>query len=418
MVRMSLMGNPGKAVDFAPMHRRLASLLDDELSRPTADASRLAGALRVAASVHPPVRLLLADAARNLAQAGRCASAIHGGALRALVDSQDKRATSALKAALAADDCGGLATFSAAGFSRDPALAAPLAKAASSSKAMVAFGAEFARFVRRESSGERLAGLAPRIKESHRIALCVELFVPYVRGRAEAKERVVTSSEGFSAALKVLRDAERHLGRWLVLAEVATQSGDLSPLAEARHHSEAGADSAQSAWKLVAWALEGRAEPPSARPTVELVARLSDRPSADRDTTFLFRMARAKVASAKPMLEGLMRAPSSTRQVEAALDVSVRAAHCLALHYARPDVAPWMAELGSTRSDSRAGLVAAALADLGDGDRARAFAEAARSSDDPSALVWAALVEDKLAGRRRELVTEESFRRLQWGWVE
>jgi len=56
-------------------------------------------------------------------------------------------------------------------------------------------------------------------------------------------------------ALGVLRSAERHLGRWLVLAEVAVKAGDRSPLDEAKQKSEVGPPSARAAWSLVHWAL-------------------------------------------------------------------------------------------------------------------------------------------------------------------
>ena len=77
------------------------------------------------------------------------------------------------------------------------------------------------------------------IKESHRIALCVELFVPLARS-APVPVHV-------GPALAVLRGAERHLGRWLVLADVAAKAGDLGPLEEAVSKSQVGPSSARSA---------------------------------------------------------------------------------------------------------------------------------------------------------------------------
>ena len=115
--------------------------------------------------------------------------------------------------ALAADECGGTPALAAACFSRDPQLAGPLAKIAASRQSHLAFAAETARVARRESNGAHLTALAPMIKESHRIALCTELFVPLARSAP------VPAFVG--PALGVLRGAERHLGRWLVLAEVA-----------------------------------------------------------------------------------------------------------------------------------------------------------------------------------------------------
>jgi len=122
--------------------------------------------------------------------------------MRSIAEAEDRQATSLLKTALAAEEAGGTAALSAACFSRDPALAGPLAKVAASRQSHLAFAAEIARVARRESNGAHLAGLAPMIKESHRIALCVELFVPLTRGAP------VPAFVG--PALAVLRGAERH----------------------------------------------------------------------------------------------------------------------------------------------------------------------------------------------------------------
>src|SRR5262249_40255997 len=162
---------------------------------------------------------------------------------------------------------------------------------AASRQSHLAFGAETARVCRGESNGAHLAAIAPMIKESHRIALCVDLFLPLAR-TAPIPVHV-------GPALGVLRGAERHLGRWLVLADVAVKAGDDGRLVEARQKAQVGPASARAAWALVAWALAqtqagssrepGGSSPsqsananagvgvptPSTRPTVELVARLS-----------------------------------------------------------------------------------------------------------------------------------------------
>ena len=106
---------------------------------------------------------------------------IYGACLRTLAEAEDRNVPALLKRALAADDAGGNATLSAACFCKDPSLAAPLAKLAASRQSHLAFGAETARVCRRESNGAHLTAIAPMIKESHRIALCVELFVPLAR---------------------------------------------------------------------------------------------------------------------------------------------------------------------------------------------------------------------------------------------
>ena len=71
--------------------------------------------------------------------------------------------------------------------------------------------------------------------------MCVELFVPLVRAMPVAKH--------VGPALSVLRGAERHLGRWLVLAEVAVRAGDLTPLEEAQGRAVSGPSSSRaSTW--------------------------------------------------------------------------------------------------------------------------------------------------------------------------
>jgi hypothetical protein len=257
--------------------------------------------------------------------------------------------------------------------------------------------------------------------------MCTELFVPLARGTVLAKH--------VGPALGVLRGAERHLGRWLVLAEVAVRAGDMSPLEEAQTRAEAGPASSRAAWSLVAWALRetdalarGAAQPPApvTRPTLELVARLSDRPSADRDTTFLFRMARAGAASARPMLEGLVRAlPLSD-------EPSLRAAVCLVRDSQREDLCDALSQvaMGGKREELR-GMATAALWDashrLGD-DRAASMRARARNVADDMAtsrvvgnIAWGALVRAAAKagpGAGETLLAETPFRWIQWGWLE
>jgi hypothetical protein len=321
-----------------------------------------------------------------------------------------------LKAALGADEAGGTPALSAACFSRDAALAAPLAKIAASRQSHLAFGAEIARVARRESNGAHLTSLAPMIKESHRIALCTELFVPLARSAP------VPAVVG--PALGVLRGAERHLGRWLVMADVAVRAGDRTPLDEALQKATVGPQSARAAWSLVAWALADVSSVapiphPATRPTVELVARLSDRPSADRDTTFLFRLAAAGAPVAKPMLETLARA------VPLADDVSIRASLYLARDYGRDDLREALLEAATAgkREDLR-GLALAAMWDAGMHDRARALAEDVLTSKTLGNVAWATLVRAAAARASRtdaehgQVLTETPFRWIQWGWLE
>jgi len=246
---------------------RLEAELAAALRRRLPSESKLAGALRALFPLSASVRNMAGEAALVLFRRGSYDRELYASAVRALAEGGDKRAASLLKGALSTDEGGGLATLSAACFSRDASLAAPLAKLAGCRHAHLAFGAEVARMARGESNGAHLSTLAPKIKESHRIALCVEIFLPLTRAPSLPRQ--------IGPALAVLRDAERHLGRWLVLAEVATRATDPTPLSEAQKKALNGAPSSRAAWSLVAWALTPNAPPPPTRPTVELVARLS-----------------------------------------------------------------------------------------------------------------------------------------------
>jgi hypothetical protein len=321
-----------------------------------------------------------------------------------------------------------------------------LAKWAACRQSHLAFGAELARVARGESTGAHLAALAPMIKESHRIAMCVELFVPLVRAQP------IPADVG--PALTVLRGAERHLGRWLVLGEVAVKAGDMTPIAEAGPRADTGPSSARAAWSLVLWALrqtaaasqataapadaKGAVDAPQTRPTLELVARLSDRPSADRDTTFLFRMALARAAVAKPMLEAL------ARPLPLGDEVSLRAAMCLARDYGRIELREALLEAALTaKREEVRGLATAALWDacapfahdgapVQDADGAKRYRDRAREiADDLVAskvvgnVAWGVLLRTAARGGNgfggndvAPLVTETPFRWIQWGWLE
>jgi hypothetical protein len=346
------------------------------------------------------------EAALVLYRRGSFDRELYASTVRSLAESGDKRAAVLLKGALSTDEGGGLATLSAACFSRDSALAAPLAKLAGCRHAHLAFGAEVARMARGESNGAHLSALAPKIKESHRIALCVELFLPLTRGPALPRQ--------IGGALAVLRDAERHLGRWLVLAEVAARATDPNPLSEAQRKAESGPPSSRAAWSLVAWALAPEAPAPTTRPTVELVARLSDRPSADRDTTFLFRLAAARAPAARPMLEGLAK---SNPLID---EVAVRAAMHLARDHGKTELRKAISEVALGKRDEVRGVAAAALWDLGEKELAKKTAERAEDSRFISSMTWGALVTAASVGKfcPQAVLAEPTFRRVQWGWVE
>lgn len=408
------MGRGANGQAFAAIARRLEGEIDTALKRPPDAEPRLAGVARALAPACAAVRTALADAAQGLAKRGAFDRELFVAAIRALVEAQDKRGVAILRGALGSDTAGGLAALSAACFTTDAALSAPLAKAASNPKVPIAFAAEVARLARGETNGARLLALAPRIKESHRIDLCIEVFLPLVRGPA--------LPVAIAPALRVLRDAERHLGRWLVLAEVAARAGDPGPLADARANSTSGPDSSRAAWSLVAWALDPCGPLPATRPTVELVARLSDRPSAHRDMSFLFRMGDARAPTAKPMLEALARPAAHADEPDAGRvfrdEVALRAGACLARSYGRADLADLVGQAASGKREELRGVATAALWDTGERPAALRSAEELSAAKSLSAQAWGALVRAAAADQDEPMLIEPTFRRLQWGWVE
>jgi hypothetical protein len=386
---------------------RLESDLGAALRRKPAHEAQLGGALRVLAPYSHRLRKAILDAVETMVQRGSYQRPLYAATVRALGEMQDKRAIGALRTALSADDAGGLSTLSAACFTNDAALAEVLARLATSRHPQLACAAEVARVARRESNGAHVASVAPKIKESHRIALCVELFVPLL-WRAPMPVAI-------APALAVLRDAERHLGRWLVLAEIAVRAGDPRPLDEARQRAREGPSSARAAWAMVAWALGGDHGSTPARPTLDLIARLSDRPSADRDPTFLFRLAEARVPEARAMLENLTKTPGLTHASGA------RAALYLIRDHERRDLCDELGDLArNSRREALRGLAAAALYDAGDERTSLALGAELSSSKQLSTSIWGNLLTAAGAGRllTRSVVQEPTYRRVQLGWVE
>jgi hypothetical protein len=385
---------------------RLDAEVRSALRRKPAHELRLAGALRALARYSSRLESGLADAFETTVRRSSFGRPLYAALARSLSELENERALLALGRALDTDEAGGLAGLSAAALSRSSVLSEPLAKLAASRHPHVALAAEVARIARRESNGAHATSVAPKIKEAHRIALCQEVFVPLLWQPP--------LDIGIAPALAVLRDAERHLGRWLVLGEVAARSGDAAPLEEAKQHAREGSSGARAAWALVAWALDrGRGEPP-VRPNVELVTRLSDRPSANRDTTFLFRLAEAKVEGARPMLEGLVKAR------EPATEQSVRAALYLARDYGVERCKEQLFDvMRNPRREPLHGLAAAALFDLGNQREALDASNVAAKTAKIPALAWAAVIRAGASGvERGPLVKEPRFRWIELGWVE
>jgi hypothetical protein len=396
-----------------PFEREVVDRLREEvmasLRRKSPNERRLAGVTR-ALAVHSQIaRALLAEAGDTLSQKKAFDRELFVAAVRGLGELGDRRAVALVKTGVDHDESA-TAALCAASWLSDPSLAPVLNKAATQRSAHIAFTAELARVIRGESPGAHLRGLAPKIKESHRISLCAEVLVPVAR--------IQRVPPGVQYALEVLRDAERHLGRWLVMAEVAVHGGDLKPIQEAREKSNEGPGGARAAWAYVAWALDPGSSPPVARPTTELVARLSDRPSADRDTKFLFRLAQAGVKTTKQLLETFARDLAKGED-----DDAVRAASYLIRDHNREDLVAPLIEVAKTgKRDELRGLATAALWDAGRRDPARELAKdliATKAGLFSSA--WATLVLLADAGRihsSHAVAHEPAVRWIQAGWLE
>jgi hypothetical protein len=366
---------------WGPVLERLTREVTAALRRRPPAEERLAGALRAVGAWSEQGLALLADAAVTLARRGAFDRPLFLGSLRALVEAGDPRAAEVLRVALAAEDVA-LGAVGAACFADDKGLAAPLVRAASNRSPQIAFAAELARLRRGESTGGSLAALALRLKEASRIELCSEVFWPLLR--VAPLDRVVTP------ALAVLREAERHLGRWLLLAELAVRAGDEAPRLHAEELARQGPVSARSAWSLAAWALSLAPAPPNLKSPLDALMRLSDRPTNERDLSFFFRLAEAQERQLQGPLEG---AAGRLPQGE---DDSIRAAFFLIRDHGQEDLRAKLRGVLRVRREGSWGLAAAALYDLQD-QGAEELARRCLSARSLTAVAWGGLVLASLA---------------------
>jgi hypothetical protein len=197
------------------------------------------------------------------------------------------------------------------------------------------------------------------------------------------------------------------------LAEFAQLAGEYSVSKTAEAMVSGGAASTRAGWSLVAWALDPSVVNCEVRPNLELIARLSDRPSSARDLSFLFRMADAQLSSAKSMLEGLVKQRSQRA------DLAVRASLYLARDYGLDECLRFLiTKAKSTQDEEIRGLAIAVLFDV-----APSLLDGVRLALDRSrqlkTAVWSAMVRLALAeGTGERLVTEANYRRLQLGWPD
>lgn len=377
---------------------RLARDVTAAITRRTAAEAKLAGAVRVLGPFLPELSAALSDACARLLRRKSSARPLFVAGVGALLTAGHEDGPSLAEMGLAASDEVPLGLCAAAAQSSAPELEEVLARLSSGRHAHLAYGAELARVARGASRGARLGEIGPRLRESSRVALINEVIVPLVGG----PKLVATVAPG----LAILRNAERHLGRWLVIAELAHRAGDLGPLEEAESRSRSGPSSTRVSWSLLAWALRG-GPAPKVRPTFDLLARLSDRPTAQKDMTFLHRLGGARSPEAAALLESMI----GDRPL-AELD-AVRAARALALGYDHGTARDRLIEAAESKREAVRGPATAALYDLGEKARATELAEPLAAARAVGSFAWGALVRLAVGGRvSGPLLTEPVARAL------
>ncbi len=381
-----------------PTAARLARDVSSAATKKASTELRLAGAVRVLGPLLPEASAAISGACARLARRGAWARPLLVAGIGALLDAGHEDGVALAESGLASPEAAPLGLCAAVARSRARGLEPPLLRLASGRHPHLAYAAELALVARGSSPGARLAELGPRLRESSRVALVDEVVVPLLAGPP--------LSAAAAAHLSILRDAERHLGRWLALAELAHRAGDGAPLLEAESRSRAGPSATRASWSLLAWALRG-GPPPGVRPTFDLLARLSDRPTAKKDLTFLHRLGDARAPGVEALLVSTMGAGPLTD-----LD-GVRAARALALRYAHDGARARLVEAAEGRREAARGPATAALYDLGDTARAVELAGRLLEARALAPFAWGALVRLAADGRTsRPLLTEVSARAL------
>lgn len=405
-----------RAAYWVKLDDRLAESVEKALKRkPTAEA-RLAAAIRAASDRtgrSPKLTRALVDTAEVLIAREAFSRPLYGAAIRTLAEDGHPKAAALLTKAMQGAEGGGLHTMAAATKCSAPKLCEPLARVAASPKAHMAFAATLVMRMRGEARAGQLLSSVARIKESARIDLCTELLSPMLHSGA-----LPSLPPSTAAPMKVLRDAERHLGRWLVFARGALAAGDRSAVEEAATRAREGSQSSRTAWELLAWAIDETEPPPETRPSAEVIARLSDRPTSEKDMSFLFRLASVRSAGARSMLEGLCRG---------ALDgpSSMRAAAALASHYGdRRGVDRLRKIADGDGPRDRVGLAVASLWDAGERREAIERAAELHGARNLPCAIWGGLVvamerePEGDARRQSRVIDEASFRRLEAAMVQ
>ncbi len=341
------------------------------LARRSRGEEKLAGTLLHLALERDGAVDLAADAALRLGRRGAVTRPLFVASMRAVVARKHDATADVLEMALLAKDPT-LSALSCAAGSVDDRLT-PILSSFVMRSPHLAFAAELARVSRGESQGRSLSLLAPKIKEEHRRALVHDVLSPLLRAD--------DVPAAIAPAIAVLRESERHVGRQLVLSHVALRAGDDGGLRVARERAAHGAPATRLLWALVAWALTEGEPPPRARPTMDVLERLSYGPLGGRDRSFLFRLADAGSDEITPLLVACAKSPG---------EIGLRATARLAKRN-EPAAAKKLERIAAATGHPQSGLAVAALLDGGEPAKADRLAKTGRDKS-AVASAWRELV--------------------------
>ncbi len=141
---------------------------------------------------------------------------------------------------------------------------------------------------------------------------------------------------------------------------------------------------------------------------------MSDRPSADKDTTFLFRLAEAGVSSARHMLENLAKGSSLANEP------AVRAALHLAREYGETRFREQLMDAARGRSANICAVSPLPRSSIWATARRRVESPTSseRAASSPRSRGRGSCARESQGYTSGQLVTEPNYRRVQLGWVE
>lgn len=358
-----------------------------------------ASVVRHLAGVSTSVRRLLAEAAGELSSRGSFDRPVMHAALYAsnLLGASGEMIT---LAALASENAPWSA-FVAASQSSATAVCQAVSRLSARTQGHLGFGAAFVRSLTGDdAAGKRATELAVMLKEAHRVRWIDEFAMPVLA-------RNVLPSRSVARTLEALRGVERHLGRWLRLGELELACGGESVADGCRRGREASSVPSRHVWSWIEWLLSRGACRASAPPRLsrDVINKLSDRPSASRDLSFLHRVGDLGVAPAADPLAIVGRSGKSPDAVRALLTLVTR--------YGRTDRIERLRTIAARGTDAARGVAAAALWDLGDRNAALELVDELVISKSLANVGWGALIRvAHLTGDGHPIVSETAVRRL------